>query len=449
MQVVVLHHKARSYMPPKPLDAPNPRPIVLMLGPSAGLALLNELNRYRVNCPYGNGDWHEVMEVGDPIDLSIGKFVTFYALADGDPRTQRAGNQGLSGSGWQAPASQMAMGQASQAAPIGYGCFLEDTFLNMPAIIPAEQHDNIRRLVRPWDDILHFPSIAEQAAILADKFPPDVIAYAWRDHPEWIPDSVRRQAVGAVSGPAAVVPPVSGGPGASPYAATMPQMSGWGVEAAPAAVAPPAGLFGAPIAGAAQQPAVGTVAAPMPAPAIVQAPVPSQVPVPGTVGQQPQTAVPAAASWPVQQSQPAAAPIMPPPPVAPPQAMGWGVPQADVAAPVQPAVVAGLPTGDFPIAPTTGPATVPYVPPAAPTAGLATAPYVPAAEVAPAGLVPSAAVPNSPAMPMTPTPPTAGISQGAAALPPTEAVGVPAAASSGGLTRAQAALLAAQRAAGR
>lgn len=56
--------------------------------------------------------------------------------------------------------------------------------------------DKIRQLVKPWDQVLRFPSFEEQADWLCYAFDsvPDMIMRAFADNPEWISEKIRRKA---------------------------------------------------------------------------------------------------------------------------------------------------------------------------------------------------------------------------------------------------------------
>jgi hypothetical protein len=55
----------------------------------------------------------------------------------------------------------------------------------------------VRGKVIQWDDLVHIMPDEEQAALLCDAFPPDVIQYGFRDYPEWITDRVHTKLAAA------------------------------------------------------------------------------------------------------------------------------------------------------------------------------------------------------------------------------------------------------------
>ncbi len=239
LQGAIMQNKSELYNPPRGFG--EDKPLVLELSMNAGVSLVTELNRKVENGSAPDGDWEHLFLNGDPVGLANGRFITFYKLADGDPRVRQQQQAG----GWNT-APQTQNGQRQQE-PIGFGCYLEPTFNGMPANLQQFEQQLIGK-VQPWDEILWFPTVDEQAHLISDKFPPDMILYAWRDHPHWIPEAIRNRAVAqhAVNAPA-------GG-----------WQQGWGAQQPgqqPGFGAPPAGGFGAPPAGGFGAPPVGQPAA--------------------------------------------------------------------------------------------------------------------------------------------------------------------------------------------
>ncbi len=215
MQVFVMQHGSSVYSPPKGFGRED-KTIVLELTRGTGEALMGELDRVRPDYNGPQDDWENMMVHGDPVSLRHGRFIQFYNLKR-DPRRPR-----MSAAGWASGG-----GAAGSEDRVGFGLYIDQTFNGMSADLSAYE-DVVAAKVQPWDDILHFPSIEEQAQLLADRFPPGVILYAWRDYPSWIPESVRRRAVNARTFP------VASAPLADPVV-------GFGQSAAPAVgwVAPP------------------------------------------------------------------------------------------------------------------------------------------------------------------------------------------------------------------
>jgi hypothetical protein len=305
----LVQFKSRAYATPRGL-APDEKPIVFELGPSPGGALLTELHRENEGYQGDPDDFEARYVNGDPIRLDGGRFVNFYTLKDGDPRQAQASQQ----AGWDLGGNRGRSGGAGgQQQPIGFGCYMEPSFNGIPANVFANYEQIIRTKIVPWDQLLYIPTLEQQARLLADKFPADVIEYAWASHPEWIPDEVRRRARNAISAAA----PNIDFPGTNPHdyyrqntevpsAPALHQQPGQQVGGMLNFAAPPqTAIPSAPNWGGGQQP--------MP-----QQPMPQQ-PMP----QQPQP------QWQTPQSSHTAAPTMPPMP-------NWGAPQQPLPPPQQP-----------------------------------------------------------------------------------------------------------------
>jgi len=366
VQCMVMLHKGNVYPTPKGFAA-DEQTVVMELGRSAGSALVAELAK-EVDGYVGNPDDFQARYVnGDPVSLDQGRYVTFYTLKQGDPRTQSASPQAASG--WSASAGTAPIVDSQGRPLLGYGCFMEETFNGgLPVLTDFE--NNVRSKVRSWDDIINIPTVEKQAQLLADKFPPDVIEYAWRDtHPEWIPEEVRARAVAAVSvqvpgmpqyAPQQATPPMPAAPVQQPVqqpmaypghpspppsalaqpvpnypaplaSASAPAPPTFGVPASAPAAQPPAAVtpFGAPPAAAPTTAVVQPTSAPTPAPAAAS---PFGVP--------PQAAAPAPAAA-VEAAPFGADPATPAPPAPPAQPdMAWAGDNNPVAD--------GLPAGNMP-----------------------------------------------------------------------------------------------------
>ena len=196
IQCAIMQHKTEQYNPPKGFM--DDKPVVLELSSNAGNGMIAEMNILNDGVQAQEGDWESLYLNGDPVSLDFGRYVTFYRLADGDPRQRQQRSQQ---SNWNT--QHQPGGQGRQHDPIGFGCFMEKTFNGMEAHL--RQHEQaIANMVLPWDDILWFPTVDEQALILSGSFPPEMIVYAWRDHPDWIPETIKNRAVAqhAVNAPA-------------------------------------------------------------------------------------------------------------------------------------------------------------------------------------------------------------------------------------------------------
>ena len=335
VQGLVMQHGNEVYSPPRGFSNED-RVVMLELSSNAGVVFLQELAKVAENSGAAEGDWQNYYVHGDPVSLDHGGFVTWYKLADGDPRAR----QQQQSAGWNTQSS----GQGNQRGgnqAIGYGCFIEDTFNGLPPQL-TQFEPQIANKVVPWDDLVHIPTPAEQAAMIAHSFPPDVIAYAWQSRPEWIPEDVRNAAVGHVQ----VNPPNSPGGWNNQQQA----QGGWGGNQTPPAQTQqpgwnegqqqtPPGNFNQPLV----PPAAPTVPTPPTAPTAPPSP-PAQ---PGWGGQ-----------GSVASGVPAHNPFDNVPPAGPTGTTGQpGVPPASFGQPQAPVEV--------PTAPPAAPPTAPSVPPAA------------------------------------------------------------------------------------
>ena len=222
LQGCVVVWRNKVFSPPRGLS-PRDKTVIIQLSPSAFSAFMQQCNLENPNYTGALDDWESRYTNGDPISLETGRFVTIYTLSDGDPRLARA----QQASRWQSQMHTQAQtfGAAQEQKPIGYGCYMEPSFGSIPARF-SDYESYVRAKVQPWNDIIHVPTLEQQAHLLADKFPPDVICYAWLDsHPEWVPEDIRRKAVGArqvavggfiPAGPSSDVPQAAGGPAAWP-----------------------------------------------------------------------------------------------------------------------------------------------------------------------------------------------------------------------------------------
>lgn len=177
--------------------------VVMELTEAAGRNMLTMMDQRReVSSDVAYDDFEARFVNGDPISWDHGRFVVFYRKQDGDPRVRRAYSSSPASI---SPLGSLNVGAATQkSSTAGYDCFIESVAEVPPqgminAITPAELRTAIESKIKPWDDILWFPSEIEQAHMIAPLYPADLVMYAFGDRPEWIPDAVRAAAVGAVS----------------------------------------------------------------------------------------------------------------------------------------------------------------------------------------------------------------------------------------------------------
>lgn len=361
VQCAIMAYKNKLNTPPRGA-APDDNLVVFALSPSAGDAMIDMFNEIRPDYAGPDNDYENMFVHGDPVSLDFGRYITFYKLGE-DPRqqTQQAAygqqpNRNIADAFAGQTRGQQRFGRGGgDRDPIGYGCYIEPVFngytANWRGLEPL-----IGSRVRPWDEILHFPTYAEQAALIADKFPPQMITYAWREFPEWIPPHVQAAAV------ARTQIPVHGFAGGYPDQ----QQQGYGQPAA--GYGQPAQGYGQPAVGYGQpaqgyaQPAIGqqppVQGYGQPAqpeqpqqPAYGQPAVGAQQPAYGQPQQPVQGYGQPAAQTPVYGSQQAynPAPVNTAvPPTQPPQQPAYGQPAQAYGQPQQPQVGYGQPAATQP-----------------------------------------------------------------------------------------------------
>lgn len=304
-------------------------------------------------------DFENYYKNGDPVSMQYGRFLHIFKIGS-DPRVASAAVAQASNPYGQSPAGQSA--GSNDSNEIGYDCFFTK---GLPGYGPASSNNDmtaslnfppdhaaawvtarIREQYVPFSKLIKVYSPVQQAAFVASVIPPDVLAYAWRGHPEWLtPDVMSRIGV-------QVQPPINvTTQPAAPYQMPTGGIPAWN-PTAPATPAAPAAPAWAP--------PTGPVA-----------------PIPGLTLPPPPAAAPANPSWTnVAANATAAVPtsfqqstVAPPPPAAPGSFFTAPVPTSApfAAPPVKTAsdpVSASLPTGASEFA---TPAPALPAPPSAPT----------------------------------------------------------------------------------
>lgn len=196
VQCAIFRHKSKDTFGPgkSPLGTDLAGPTIVMgLPPTAGEALISQLEERDEGW---QGDPNDVKQYkyGDPVSINAGRFIHIYELGK-DPRSRfnQTKQQSTPASIYTASA-QARTGSGPGMEAKGYGVFITETLDGGPNDISASMdgmEDLVRAKWRPWDNILEFKTDEEQAHLIAPLFPPSAILYAWREHPSWIPDSVR------------------------------------------------------------------------------------------------------------------------------------------------------------------------------------------------------------------------------------------------------------------
>lgn len=207
VQAAVLQNNQKMYQPWKGSGQGDKAPVIMLSG-GIGKGIRESLEKYK---PGYNGDitdYANSLEVGDPISLQHGLFLTIFRKADGNPRTRTGYQQAPASSFGGAPSAQDQRGGPA----IGYDFIWESLFMGQvsPSLPGLEAY--VRERVQPWDNMINIMTFDEQAHVLAQpgRFPADMLVYAWRDHPHWIDEDLRRRSVAAVSMPVAGMPYMQG-----------------------------------------------------------------------------------------------------------------------------------------------------------------------------------------------------------------------------------------------
>ena len=197
-QVAVLATGQKMFQPWKGSGG-NERAIVFEWTSGLGKSILESLNKPKDGYNGDPGNYEESMDAGDPVSLNHGRFLTIFRKADGNPRTRAMQMQAGPVSAFGGPAGGLPDSSPQGRDAIGYDFIWEPSFMGTvpPQLTGMDAY--VLQRTQLWDDIVHLPTFEEQAALLAPRFPGDMLMYAWRDHPEWITEDIRRRAAAATS----------------------------------------------------------------------------------------------------------------------------------------------------------------------------------------------------------------------------------------------------------
>ena len=252
------------YGPPQGLVAGQPAALFEMTS-SLGQRLLDEVEQLRPGADPSGTDWEQMFLNGDPVSLNSGRFINIYRAEDGDPRQNAAAANGA--------AFTTARRQSSSGMDRGYAMYFSSDWNNTPAsALQQAEHVVREQMSKPWESLIQFLSIEEQAHYLARQVPPEVAVYAFRDHADWIPEDVKSAAVATASFAGSMSPAGGfGGGGQSASGFGGGQSQGSSFAGTPNVVGaqnvPPAGGFAGqpPAGGFAGQPPAGGFAGQPPA----------------------------------------------------------------------------------------------------------------------------------------------------------------------------------------
>ena len=115
----------------------------------------------------------------DPVAIGQGAFLRMWQAEMGDPR-------------------KLVTFPASGTARRGWDVHIMDVYEGQSPELSQYEQLLRTKLLPSWDDIIKIPTIEEQARLLAARFDPKLIVFAFADYPEWIPEDVRAKAAARV-----------------------------------------------------------------------------------------------------------------------------------------------------------------------------------------------------------------------------------------------------------
>lgn len=188
---------------------PHDQLVVFEIPPSSYKKLIQLWEERKPGYDGDPNDWESQYVHGDPVAIEGGRLIHFFEK-ECDPR-RRFGAYQPAASGPAFPPAEVAAG-ASQStsgdfSPRGYDVFMTkrypgypDDERGFPAALTGLE-EVVKHRWKPWDQLLHFYTEEEQAHIISRLFPVSAIMYAFRDHPNWIPEDVEAASVGRTSAP--------------------------------------------------------------------------------------------------------------------------------------------------------------------------------------------------------------------------------------------------------
>lgn len=194
--LLLVHNSEALYLQPSKLEGLPPNPaLVLILSHGASKQLIDMLNMENENFKGDPADFENRFVYGDPVDVNKGRFIHFIERGKTPKFIQTAKSQPKSLFN---QVSQRGYQQQSTINLKGYDITFLETFENIPAKI--ENPDVVRQMWHHWEDILYFPSVTEQAHLLAERFPASAIVHAFSHYnQDWVPDHIKKKAKEAVS----------------------------------------------------------------------------------------------------------------------------------------------------------------------------------------------------------------------------------------------------------
>jgi len=196
MQGILMEHKSKPQTPPRGCLMDH-QPVLLLMSQSAGQTLIEKLDE---RDPEGNLIW------GDITDLNAGMFVQFHQAG-----TQRA--PGSSSQTGQSMVGAAASGRGGEGVTNRYEVELlteyngiSPTYAELPAVAAAH--------VKPWNNVMRIPTIAEQIRLISHAgIPASAVVYALGDMygeliPQHVYDQLQSQKAKSVNVPFAAANPM-------------------------------------------------------------------------------------------------------------------------------------------------------------------------------------------------------------------------------------------------
>jgi hypothetical protein len=181
-------------------------PVVLMITGATGIKLDKMLQEEYPNYRGDPGDFEARYIHGDPVSPDHGRYFHFFEEGKGKQQVQQVSMDVLDGG----QSDHGFGGSRSNGESFkGYDIFISkdggmpgwNAHLNRsadPSKKRPSQVDIIRHQWRWWEQILYFPTEAEQARMLCEVFPLDLCLYSFGDiSRDWLPDDVHQRLANA------------------------------------------------------------------------------------------------------------------------------------------------------------------------------------------------------------------------------------------------------------
>lgn len=185
------------------------------------MKLLNEENESFRGAP---DDFEKRYKNGDPVSPETGRFIYVYPKG-GDPRQGQYQSAPVDVDPYsQTGGGHRGGGGGDKKEEVGFSCHLDTKYEKTSAVMKQDQQKAmLLQKWMHWDDaydatgrkvvsgLLHYPSYAEQAQMLARVLPADMIVYAfYGEHNEWLTPELRKKAVESRSVPVQGISPGNG-----------------------------------------------------------------------------------------------------------------------------------------------------------------------------------------------------------------------------------------------